>query len=149
MLDVVSKLIFGMPEGGDEMAADPERGRAPSLEIFQSTALLKMPRVGREKPWHQDHAYFDVPRIPSASGAPTNVVGIWLALDEATVENGCMHVLAGQHRAPVLHFQRRDWQVCDKEILGNASTLYPIPLKPGSLMMFSSLLTYCFPSRAY
>lgn len=83
-----------------------------------------------------------MPRIPSPSGAPTNIVGIWLALDEAKIENGCMHVLVGQHQKPVLHFQRRDWQICDNQIQTN---VYPIPLKAGSLMMFSSLIPHGTP----
>ena len=53
-------------------------------------ALLKPPR-GREKPWHQDHAYFNLP-------LDTPIVGVWIALDEATPENGCMHVIPGSHR---------------------------------------------------
>ncbi|WP_269542094.1 phytanoyl-CoA dioxygenase family protein [Cerasicoccus fimbriatus] len=40
--------------------------------------------MGREKPWHQDKAYFDFP-------LNDRVVGVWIALGEATVANGCMH----------------------------------------------------------
>ena len=47
-------------------------GEEPML--FQDMALLKPPRVGREKPWHQDHAYFDLE-------LRTRVVGVWIALD--------------------------------------------------------------------
>lgn len=73
--------------------------------LFQDLALLKPPRVGREKPWHQDKAFFDLP-------LETPVVGVWIALDEATVENGCMQMLAGGHKNGVIaHFQRRDWQL--------------------------------------
>lgn len=45
--------------------------------------LLKPPRVGREKPWHQDMAYYKFQ-------PGTKVVGVWVALDEASVENGSM-----------------------------------------------------------
>lgn len=31
---------------------------APNPEVFQDMILMKPPRVGREKPWHQDNAYF-------------------------------------------------------------------------------------------
>ena len=48
-------------------AQHPQQHPKQPLEFFQSTALLKPPRVGREKPWHQDHAYFDVDTIPSPS----------------------------------------------------------------------------------
>lgn len=107
-----------------------------------------MPKVGREKPWHQDHAYFDVEVTPAPSGAPSNIVGIWLALDPADAENGCMHILAGETAAgpqlePFLHWQRRDWQICDTDIAHGGCV--PVPLKPGSLMLFSSLLPHGTP----
>lgn len=107
-------------------------------EMFQDMALLKPPR-GREKPWHQDNAYFAY-----ASGTP--VVGVWIALDRAGVENGCMHVLPGTHRrGPVNHFKRRDWQICDSEILGRRCTA--VPLEPGGLMAFDGLLHHGTPSN--
>jgi hypothetical protein len=117
MLAIVEKLIFGentnTAKGAD--GADGAGIQPPSLDFFQSTALLKMPRVGREKPWHQDHAYFDVEISKSPSGAPSNIVGIWLALDPATTDNGCMHYLAGSNCTPIHHWQVRDWQICDRD----------------------------------
>ena len=32
-----------------------------NLTMFQDMGLVKPPRIGREKPWHQDMAYFNVP----------------------------------------------------------------------------------------
>lgn len=60
--------------------------------LYADQALLKPPRVGSEKMPHQDNAYFKVD--PSDA-----VVTAWCALDDATVENGCMHYIAGSHRA--------------------------------------------------
>lgn len=106
-------------------------------KLFQDMALLKPPRLGREKPWHQDHAYFDYPL-----GTP--IVGVWIALDEATVENGCMQLMPGRHReGPIAHFQRRDWQICDDNILGTESLA--VPLKPGGLLLFDGLLPHGTP----
>ncbi|MEM7132718.1 MAG: phytanoyl-CoA dioxygenase family protein [Chloroflexota bacterium] len=98
--------------------------------LFQDMALLKPPRIGREKPWHQDHAYFQLP-------LETVVVGAWIALDEATIDNGCMVVNPGSNReGPVVHFQRRDWQICDTHI--NNLGAIAVPLKPGGCLLFSS-----------
>lgn len=105
-------------------------------EMFQDMALLKPPRIGREKPWHQDHAYFDYP-------LDTPVVGVWIALDEATVENGCMQILPGRHQGPILHFKRRDWQICDREIMGTRSVAVPLP--PGGLLFFDGKLPHGTP----
>ena len=102
--------------------------------LFQDMALLKPPRVGREKPWHQDHAYFDLE-------LRTRVVGVWIALDPATTGNGCMLVKPGSHlQGPVVHFKRRDWQICDTHVdpLGSLA----VPLEPGGCLFFSSLMQH-------
>jgi len=107
--------------------------------MFQDMALIKPPRLGREKPWHQDKAYFEYPL-----GTP--VVGVWIALDEATVENGCMQVLPGRHKdGPIIHFQRRDWQICDNVILGTKSAA--APLAPGGLLLFDGMMPHGTPQN--
>jgi phytanoyl-CoA hydroxylase len=108
--------------------------------MFQDMALIKPPRLGREKPWHQDHAYFDFPL-----GTP--VVGVWVALDEATVENGCMQLMPGRHKeGPKIHFQKRDWQICDHQMLGQKSVA--APLKPGGLLLFDGLMPHGTPHNS-
>lgn len=105
--------------------------------MFQDMALIKPPHIGREKPWHQDFAYFNLP-------LDTPVVGVWIALDEALVENGCMYVIPGTHRqGPVVHFQRRDWQICDTDVKVNDALA--VPLKPGSCLFFDGLLHHGTP----
>jgi phytanoyl-CoA hydroxylase len=109
----------------------------PDIEMFQDMALIKPPRLGREKPWHQDHAYFDYPL-----GTP--IAGVWIALDEATIANGCMQLLPGRHReGPIVHFKRRDWQICDNITLGQRSVAAPLP--PGGLLFFDGLLPHGTP----
>ncbi len=115
-----------------------ERLMGEPSKLTQDMALLKPPRIGREKPWHQDHAYFNIP-------VDARVVGVWIALDEATVENGCMFLLPGEHREPIVHFKRRDWQICDTEMRGRKATA--VPLKPGGLLLFDSLLPHGTPSN--
>ena len=58
-------------------------------------AILKPAEIGGETPWHQDEAYWD-PRFSHRA------VSLWLALQPATVENGCMRFIPGSHRGPVL-----------------------------------------------
>ena len=112
-------------------------GAPPTM--FQDMGLIKPPRLGREKPWHQDKAYFNVdPR--------EQVVGVWIALDEATTENGCMHLLPQIPRQPVVHHQRRDWQICDADILGNECVA--APLRPGGVLLFDGLLVHGTPHNA-
>ena len=91
--------------------------------MSQDMALIKPPFVGSEKPWHQDQAYFNIP-------LGQTVVGVWIALDEAVPENGCMYIIPGSHtEGPVIHFKRRDWQICDTEVASDHAIA--VPLKPG------------------
>lgn len=109
------------------------------LAMFQDMALLKPPGGGREKPWHQDNAFFDY-----EPGTP--IVGVWIALDPATPENGCMHVIPGSHvEGPVVHFKRRDWQLCDDEVDVARDTVVPLP--PGGVLFFHGLLQHGTPAN--
>ena len=111
-------------------------------QLFQDMALCKPAGIGREKPWHQDCSYFDIP--PS-----TPVIGVWIAMDEARMDNACMHVLAGGHQdGPIVHFQRRDWQICDDDIYqtrGKTRPVIAVPLPPGGCMFFNGLLPHGTP----
>ena len=109
-------------------------------ELYQSMALIKPPR-GREKPWHQDHAYFDLT-------LDTKVVGVWIALEDATIENGCMRVLPGwHHTATHPHFMLRDWQLGDEQSSAFKAQALAVPLKPGGCLLFDSFLPHGTPSN--
>lgn len=57
----------------------------------------KIPHYGRgEVPWHQDSGYFE----PYCDN--DLVVTMWLPLVDATVANGCLYVIPGSHRSPVV-----------------------------------------------
>lgn len=107
-------------------------------ELYADQALSKPPRIGREKPWHQDLAFFDFDPLQ------VPVVGVWIALDPVGIDNGCMQLLPGRHReGPIPHFQRRDFQICDTDILGSRSVA--VPLEPGGLLFFDGLLPHGTP----
>jgi phytanoyl-CoA hydroxylase len=145
--DAVRKLMWftAVEPRLDALARHPrllalvERLLGEGPEMFQDMALLKPPR-GREKPWHQDKAYFTyTPETP--------VVGVWIAIDEASTENGCMRVRTGSHRAgPVIHFQRRDWQICDTD--GRDNEVVAVPLRPGGVLFFDGLIQHGTPYNA-
>ena len=110
-------------------------GEKPKL--FQDMGLIKPPGGGREKPWHQDKAYFNI-RLED------RVVGAWIALDEATAENGCMHVIPCSHKeGAVIHFMRRDWQICDTDVKVDQDVM--VPLKPGGCLLFDGLIHHGTP----
>lgn len=105
--------------------------------LLQDMALLKPPHIGTEKPWHQDMAYF-------SWGPPEKIVGVWIALDPATAQNGCMHVLPGTHlEGTKPHFHVRDCQLADDAVEVERDVL--VPLAPGGALFFSSLLHHGTP----
>jgi ectoine hydroxylase-related dioxygenase (phytanoyl-CoA dioxygenase family) len=66
----------------------------PNVKMMQSMLFLKA--AGKPgQSWHQDEAH-----IPTRD---RSLAGVWIALDDATVDNGCLWVLPGSHRAGVLY----------------------------------------------
>ena len=100
------------------------------------------PPGGREKPWHQDHAYFNYP-------IETSVVGVWIALGDVDENNGCMFLVPGAHKqGPILHFMKRDWQICDDEIYSAlAGKRVCAPMKAGDVLIFDSKLPHGTPKN--
>lgn len=106
-------------------------------KLTQDQALLKPPSGGAEKPWHQDMAYgnltYDKP-----------VIGAWIALDPAEIDNGCMHVIPRSHMdGAIPHYAVRDWQICDTNIPVQRDTA--VPLQPGEVLLFHGLLMHGTP----
>ncbi len=58
--------------------------------LLQSMYIFKQPEIGGEVVCHQDSTFLYT--------EPETVVGFWFALEDATVENGCLWALPGGHR---------------------------------------------------
>jgi len=65
-----------------------ELGVADPL-LLQSMVIFKPPRIGGEVVCHCDHSFLWTD--------PQTVIGLWFALDDATVANGCMWAIPGGH----------------------------------------------------
>ncbi len=61
--------------------------------LVQSMYIFKSPRIGGEVTCHQDSAFLYT--------EPMTVVGFWVALQDATIENGCLWAQPGGHRTPL------------------------------------------------
>jgi ectoine hydroxylase-related dioxygenase (phytanoyl-CoA dioxygenase family) len=62
----------------------------PETEYMGEHAIFKPPRIGAETPWHQDEAYWN-PALEYES------LSVWLPLQEATLQNGCMQFIPSTH----------------------------------------------------
>jgi ectoine hydroxylase-related dioxygenase (phytanoyl-CoA dioxygenase family) len=66
----------------------------PGVSVYFSQVFFKPPEGGGPKPAHQDNYYF-------GPNDPEGVVTAWIALDDATLENGCLYFGEGTNRGPV------------------------------------------------
>lgn len=60
------------------------------LRVWHDQVQYKPPRIGGPTNWHQDHPYWPIIQ-------PADLVSAWVALEDATVENGCMWMVPQSH----------------------------------------------------
>ena len=108
-----------------------QKGLAIAQQLLGEDMILdfdmlinKAPHTNQPTPWHQDAAYWiDMP--------DKRALSIWFAIDEATVENGCMWYTPKSHQSPL----REHFQPSGKGALqcsGSENESIAVPLKPGS-----------------
>jgi len=107
------------------------------VDVFQSMFIFKN-RGAWGQPWHQDSHYFNFDPQPQ--------VGLWLALTEATPENGCLSVLPGSHKQPVLPHvpdRRPGANHGYQEVLDlDEGHAVEVRMEPGDLLVFHSYLLH-------
>jgi phytanoyl-CoA hydroxylase len=118
----------------------------PDVKAMQSILFIKSPgRPGQA--WHQDESF-----IPTRDRSLT---GAWIALDDATVDNGCLWMIPGSHTPGVLYPTRphRDPRFdASKEAYGFGSLAagaMPVPVRSGSVVLFNGYLLHrSLPNRS-
>ena len=91
----------------------------------------------RPSPRPRSTAYFDDPPLGGA-------IGVGIALDEATVENGCMQVIPGSHLdGPAKHYHVRDCQLEHGGVRVDRAVV--VPLRPGGALFFSGMIHHGTP----
>jgi len=101
----------------------------PDTRLYWDQSVYKRPEADKDFPWHQDNGY-----VPTE---PVHYVTCWLALADATVENGCIWVQPGTHKKGFVPHIKTDlgWICYYGDIEGE-----PVELKKGSMVAFHSLL---------
>lgn len=111
----------------------------PNVKMMQSMLFIK----SEGKPgqaWHQDETH-----IPTRDRSLT---AVWIALDDATVENGCLWVIPGSHRAGVLYPDRGQDDArfdCTREAYGfhyREQDAVPVELPAGGALVFDGYLLH-------
>jgi phytanoyl-CoA hydroxylase len=109
----------------------------PEIDCFVSQFIFKN-HGALGQPWHQDSYYFAFSTTPQ--------VGVWLAVTEATLDNGCLHVMPGSHKEPVHehvpdrrpHAQYGYTEIVDYDM----SKSIPVLMQPGDVLVFHSHLMH-------
>ena len=106
--------------------------------LLQSMYIFKQPRIGGEVGWHQDSTFLYT--------EPLSVVGLWFALEDATLENGCLWALPGGHAGPLRERWRRVAQEMVMEKLDetpwNEADAAPLEVPKGSLVVLHGKLPH-------
>jgi ectoine hydroxylase-related dioxygenase (phytanoyl-CoA dioxygenase family) len=112
---------------------------APDVKCMQSMLFVKA--AGKPgQAWHQDEDY-----IPTRDRSLT---GGWIALDDATIENGCLWVIPGSHKPGILweqqwHGDRRfDCALESIDFPYTVDDEIPVEVKSGSIVFFNGYLLH-------
>ena len=107
--------------------------------LLQSMYIFKQPNIGGEVACHQDSTFLYT--------EPLDIVGLWFALEDATVENGCLWAIPGGQRHGLksrwvrtpgskMRFEVFDAKPWDEK------RLVPIEISKGSLILLNGLLPH-------
>jgi len=100
------------------------------VDLYWNQSVFKGPDGTKEFPWHQDDGYTPV--------EPSPYLTLWLALNDATTENGCISVLPGSHKKGLMpHVPSPIGLVCHSADDPDQGVQLPVPA--GSIGVFSSL----------
>jgi phytanoyl-CoA hydroxylase len=117
--------------------ADDLRIEQPLL--LQSMYIFKQPNIGGEVTCHQDSTFLYT--------EPTDIAGLWFALEDATLENGCLWAIPGGHRSGLksrwvrspggsMAFRNFDSTPWPEE------KLVPLEVRKGTLIVLNGLLPH-------
>jgi phytanoyl-CoA hydroxylase len=114
-----------------------------SIKLYTDQLFVKPAFHGSEVPYHQDHAYW-------TQVEPYNMISCWLALDDATVENGCVRMIPGTHKQYIPHREfegNQKYGLLPQDV--DASREVPVEINAGGAMFHHSLTVHrSFPNRS-
>ncbi|GHO83612.1 phytanoyl-CoA dioxygenase family protein [Dictyobacter formicarum] len=119
ILDAIESLI------GSEIFANPVYNVRPKVPHVAAGAV----------PWHQDKSYW-----PDANSNP--VITAWVALVDATAENGCLHIMPRTHKKQVLSYHAETYSgtgytELDAEHVSKKKQAISLPLAAGGVILFN------------
>ncbi len=109
-----------------------------SVKCMQSMYFIK-PSNFQGQAWHQDEIF-----IPTRD---RSLIGAWIAVDNATIDNGCLYVIPGSHRNGYLYPQRQhenpdEFDFSAESYGFDESLEIPVEVSSGSLVFFNGYLLH-------
>ena len=107
--------------------------------LLQSMYIFKQPRIGGEVTCHQDSTFLYT--------EPVDIAGLWFAIEDSTLENGCLWAIPGGHKLGLKSRWVRDgnggmrFDVFDPEPW-EEDKLVPLEVTKGSLVLLHGLLPH-------
>ena len=107
--------------------------------LLQSMYIFKQPRIGGEVTCHQDSTFLYT--------EPQDIVGLWFAVEDATIENGCLWAIPGPHEEAGLKSRwvrsagGMNFDVLDSNPWPE-EWLVPLEVTKGSLVILNGLLPH-------
>ena len=106
--------------------------------LLQSMYIFKQPNIGGEVTCHQDSTFLYTD--------PIDIVGLWFALEDATVENGCLWAIPGGHQRGLKSRWVRSPEGMKFDIFNTEpwpeDQLVPLEVSNGSLILLNGLLPH-------
>lgn len=110
-----------------------------NAHLVQSMYIFKQPNIGGEVSCHQDSTFLYT--------EPNEIVGLWFALEDATIENGCLWAIPGGHKRGLKsrwvrsENGRMEFRTFDAAPWPE-DELAPLEVKKGSLILLDGLLPH-------
>ena len=105
----------------------------PDVDLYWNQSVYKMPEGNKEFPWHQDDGYTPV--------SPSPYLTLWLAINDATEENGCISALPGSFKRGLLHHQQTPLGLACHSA-EDPDQGVRVPVTAGSIAVFWSLTAH-------
>ncbi len=128
LLDLIESII------GPEITSNPiqhVRIKPPAKQLYTNEHRAHITSTD----WHQDRA------VTLEEADHTRMVTAWIAITDATPENGCLQVIPASHQNPMLHHCTSP-QLAIPQSQFNAKEAKPLPVRSGVVILFDPLTVH-------
>ncbi|NQZ70041.1 MAG: phytanoyl-CoA dioxygenase family protein [Lentisphaeria bacterium] len=107
----------------------------PQVDFLSVKTVIKSSKTSFPSPWHQDQLYW----------GGTTKISAWLAIDDATISNGCLKIVPGSHLQLQTHSQAESGtafpiRVPDEQV--ETMNQIDVEMKQGDILIFHDMLLH-------